>query len=180
MLYLVGTFLLCGHIFASANKLAEVPKTWLTQCDPTSGNMLRMLEPQLTSTAVNNGKQVTISLSLNSLNQKMEGYGAGLPQSSASVLYKLKQSNADLYNYVLHKLFASPSGTDQNSDAIGLNMLRFPIGSCDFSIANTSYDEVKNDFSLNYFQIDSDSQTYIVNVLKDVKKVNPNVRLIGK
>lgn len=158
------------------------PKTWITQCDPSTGDVIELLKlvstPAPSHEVISKGKQVTISLSTDTMYQRIEGYGAGLPQSSAAVLFKLKQSNITLYNSVLSKLFGQPS--EDHNNEMGLNMIRFPIGSCDFSITNTSYDEVKDDFKLNYFNLDSDTQTYIVDILRDVKKVNPQLRLIGK
>ena len=44
---------------------------------------------------------------------------------------------------------------------------------------NTSYDEYKNDYNLEHFAIDDDSQM-IVTVLKDALTVNPSLVLIGK
>ncbi len=67
--------------------------------------------------------------------QQILGYGAGLPQASAKVLIDLKRRNEKLYGYTMNKLFGS------KNDGAGINILRFPMGSSDFSIVNTSYDE---------------------------------------
>lgn len=56
-------------------------------------------------------------------------------------------------------------GSSINGGA-GLNILRFPIGSCDFSLTMTSYDEVSGDYTLSQFQIDNDSE-YIIEVIQD-------------
>lgn len=106
--------------------------------------------------------------------QSMEGFGAGLPQGSAYVLTQLKQRNNTLYQQVLQKLV----GTVEQG-GVSMNMMRFPIGSCDFSMSNTTYDEVSGtDFELTSFQIDPDS-LHIITVLQDMKQINPSLHIIA-
>jgi glucosylceramidase len=60
----------------------------------------------------------------------------------------------------------------------GLNILRFPLGSCDFSMSNTSYDEVDGDYSLSQFSIDPDTE-YIIEVITDALRINSAITIIG-
>jgi O-glycosyl hydrolase len=149
-------------------------RSWLTSADPVTAAAIKLLEEQ---SPIFNSKTGSSFLSINiDVEQKKQtilGYGAGLPQSSAYVLNSLKSRDVGLYNTVLNKLFGT------SNDGAAINILRFPIGSCDFSMTNTSYDEIQDDYSLDSFAIDSDSQL-IVSVLTDILAVNPNMVLIGE
>jgi glucosylceramidase len=103
--------------------------------------------------------------------QTILGYGAGLPQSSAYVLSQLKSLSLSIYEAVLMKLFDPIHGA-------GLTILRFPMGSCDFSLTNTSYDEVFNDYNLTSFEIDPETEIMIA-TLQDILLINPNITLIA-
>lgn len=169
----VLTFLLALTYLAAGSTL-EV-KSWLTTSDPNTGGAILLLaeqEPIYSNSKLGSG-DVNINININDIKQTILGYGAGLPQSSAKVLSDLKSRNLELYNSVLRQLFSS------DGDGAGMNILRFPMGSCDFSMSITSYDEVKNDYNLDSFSIDEDS-LLIVNVLKDIMQVNSKLILIGK
>ncbi len=162
-------------IGASLASSSTSVKSWLTQADPATGEAIFVLSAtDGKELKYGNDKSATTTISINpqTMLQRMEGFGAGLPQASAYVLNQLKLSNSAFYNQVMQKLFSKENG-------IGMNMLRFPIGSCDFSLHNTSYDEVKDDYDLTYFAIDPDSE-YIVSVLTDAKAINPDLQIIGK
>lgn len=173
LLMFVLTFLLALSYLAAGSAL-EV-KSWLTTADANTGAAILLLAEQapINSNSKLGSGGVNINVNINDIKQTILGYGAGLPQSSAKVLSDLKGRNLELYNSVLQKLFSS------NGDGAGMNILRFPMGSCDFSMSITSYDEVKNDYNLDNFGIDEDSKL-IVNVLKDIMQVNPKLILIGK
>lgn len=172
---LCSSILLVVALFPTGNSVQV--NSWLTTADDTTGAMLKLLEPQdpIDTTGTTSGHlaaDLKFSIDVSQSQQKILGYGAGLPQSSASVLYSLKEKSVSLYNSVMEQLFTT------TNDGAGINILRFPIGSCDFSIHNTSYDEHKDDYALEYFAIDDDSQM-IVSVLKDALAVNPKLVLIG-
>jgi glucosylceramidase len=166
-------FITLSTFFSAFVSSAQI-KSWLTQAD-SNGNVISLLQPQTdisTSTNIVSGNGIEININSANKFQTIEGFGAGLPQSSSYVLSNLKKSNPNLYQYVLNQLFSKENG-------MGMNILRFPIGSCDFSIHNTSYDETYWDWNLGDFAIDPDSET-IVSVLQDVYKVNPELTVIGK
>lgn len=166
--------MLCGAIlFLCVVGLAGAlqPKCWLTTADARTGAATAVLEPSRLSSE-SSSFQAKASINLNVQYQEMLGYGAGLPQASAFVLHSLKSRNSTAYQLVLKKLFTS------DQDGAKMNFLRFPIGSCDFSMVSTSYDEVKDDYSLSHFAVDADSQ-YIIDVLKDVRSLNPSLQIIA-
>jgi hypothetical protein len=114
---------------------------------------------------------LTLHINTSTFFQDIQGYGAGLPQSSALVLMNLKANQPSLYFELLEKLFGKVEGAS-------ISAIRFPIGSCDFSMTNTTYDEVDSDFNLEKFAVDTDSKL-IFDVLRDVVKINPTIKLIG-
>eukprot|EP01031_Cornospumella_fuschlensis_P029600 gene29600-35733_t len=145
-------------------------ETWLTSCDK-NGNVINLLEPQTSSASVGSVDMISkINIDTSQQFQRMFGFGAGIPQSSATVLNQLKGKNSSMYWDVLNKLFGS--------EGANMNFLRFPMGSCDFSLTATTYDEVKDDYDLSDFALDKDSKI-IAEVLLDVKKINPGLRLIA-
>ena len=157
---------------------------WLTESDLQTGDPLKLLERQPIQysfpfnrddqgAAHNESKPIHIEISTAETLQTVVGYGAGLPQSSAFVLIQLKRNQLPIYNSVMNKLFGS------GDDEARISVIRFPVGSCDFSIHNTSYDEHIDDFELKYFSLDADSE-YIVEVLLDAVAINPELTLIGK
>lgn len=146
-------------------------KSWLTVADSATGAALQILHPRELSFDSSSDSAVEIEFDISRRLQPIVGFGAGLPQSSAHVLVQLKAAQPTLYQQVLTELFSSVNGA-------GLSILRFPIGSCDFSLHNTSYDEVAQDFALKHFSIDADSEK-IVEVLQDVQKINSNLQIIG-
>lgn len=146
-------------------------ETWLTSCDK-DGNVLNLLEPQTDLAPVDSTVALSkVNIDTSQKLQHMLGFGAGIPQSSAYVLSQLKARNSSMYWDVLSQVFGS--------EGAKMNFLRFPIGSCDFSLQATTYDEVKDDYELTHFAIDKDSET-IAEVLIDVKKINPGLSLIGE
>jgi glucosylceramidase len=150
-------------------------RSWLTSADPVTAAAIKLLEEQspILNSKTGGSSFLSINIDVEQKKQTILGYGAGLPQSSAYVLSSLRSRDVGLYNAVLNKLFGTSNG------GAAINILRFPIGSCDFSMTNTSYDEIQDDYSLDSFAIDSDSQL-IVSVLTDILVVNPNMVLIGE
>jgi glucosylceramidase len=165
----------CAALCAVGSSAIQV-KSWLTTADPVTGAALKLLEAQEPIDGAGFTRRLStdadFGIDISSTKQKIIGYGAGLPQASASVLFNLKERSAELYNAVVEQLFTTSNG------GAGINILRFPIGSCDFSIHNTSYDEHENDYDLENFAIDDDSKM-IVEVLKDALAVNPGLVIIG-
>lgn len=154
-------------------------RVWLTACD-SQANPIKLLEEQPSTFFPHSNMyetDVNIHVTTSQKLQQMVGFGAGLPQASAKVLISLKNSNQELYLEVMNRLF-SPGLEGYKNKSIGMNAVRFPIGSCDFSISEHTYDDSKDDYNLTNFKIDDDSMLQI-QVLKDAKKINPDLVLIG-
>src|SRR5882762_569295 len=104
--------------------------------------------------------------------QQIDGFGASLTDSSAWLLsQKLTPAQRTA---LLKQLFDTEQG-------IGLAILRQPMGSSDFSVADYSYDDVPpgdSDPGLKHFTIDRDRQ-YIIPVLREALAVNPKLKIIA-
>ncbi len=115
---------------------------------------------------------LTIRLDESRTYQQIDGFGASITDSSAWLLsHKL---TATQRSAVLKQLFDTKQG-------IGLAILRQPLGSSDFSLADYSYDDMppgESDPQLKHFTIDRDRQ-YIIPVLRDALAVNPQLKIIA-
>src|SRR6267143_1000518 len=104
--------------------------------------------------------------------QQIDGFGASLTDSSAWLIsQKLTPAQRTA---LLKQLFDAKQG-------IGLAILRQPMGSSDFSLADYSYDDVppgESDPGLRRFTIDRDRQ-YIIPVLREALAVNPKLKIIA-
>jgi len=104
--------------------------------------------------------------------QQIDGFGASLTDSSAWLLSQ--KLTAEQRKTLLKRLFDSKQG-------IGLAILRQPMGSSDFSVADYSYDDMwpgKSDPELKHFTIDRDRQ-YIIPILREALAVNPKLKIIA-
>ena len=100
--------------------------------------------------------------------QQVDGFGA-----SSAWLLSQKLTPAPRRT-LLKQLFDTKQG-------IGLAILRQPMGSSDFSLADYSYDDAPpggSDPKLKRFTIDRDRQ-YILPVLREALAVNPNLKIIA-
>jgi len=135
-----------------------------------SGYNCYRLHPQQNCPMPDGVTRVTVDESV--AYQTMRGFGAAMTQSSAHVLQNLKSRNQDLYNEVMNRLFGL------GADAAGISLVRFPIGSCDFSRTRTTYDDTLNDWDLSEFRLDADTEQ-IVATLMDAKAINSGLLLMG-
>ncbi len=104
--------------------------------------------------------------------QQIDGFGASITDSSAWLLSQ--KLTAAQRNTLLKQLFDAKQG-------IGLAILRQPMGSSDFSLADFSYDDMppgESDPELKHFTIDRDRQ-YILPVLREALAVNPQLKIIA-
>ncbi len=117
-------------------------------------------------------KNLTILVDESRTYQQIDGFGASLTDSSAWLLsQKLTPAQRTA---LLKQLFDTKQG-------IGLAILRQPMGSSDFSLADYSYDDVplgESDPELKHFTIDRDRQ-YILPVLREALAVNPKLKIIA-
>jgi glucosylceramidase len=83
--------------------------------------------------------------------QTIEGFGGAFTQSAAVTLYELP---VEKQTEVLRAYFDPNLGH-------GYTLCRTHINSCDFSSGNYTYDEVPNDYELQYFSIDCDRRALL-------------------
>ena len=96
--------------------------------------------------------------------QEIIGFGGALTESAA---YCFSLLPIDLYQKVLKDYF-SPDG-------IGYNLIRIPIGSCDFSLSSYSYSRKSN---LADFSIEEDRK-YIIPALKNIFSISSAIKLLA-
>jgi glucosylceramidase len=104
--------------------------------------------------------------------QQMEGFGASLTESSASLI-TTAMSPAQR-SALMQTLFNRNTGG-------GLSFLRQPMGSSDFALSNYSYNDIPTgqaDYALAQFSIARDQQT-IVPLLQQARALNLSLRLMG-
>jgi glucosylceramidase len=140
----------------------------------TTGDRTSLLQPQASvtfGTAPPASVQITINESTKY--QQMDGFGASLTDSAASVVWK-KLSPAQ-QNSLWQSLFSTTNG-------IGISFLRQPMGASDFSASgNYSYDDVprgQTDPKLTRFSIAHD-KAYIIPLLRQARAVNPSIKIVA-
>ncbi|MET8153673.1 glycoside hydrolase family 30 beta sandwich domain-containing protein, partial [Actinoplanes sp. NPDC005259] len=117
--------------------------------------------------------ETTITVDPGTRYQSMDGFGASLTDSAASVLHRLDPAARDR---AMRSLFDPREG-------IGVGFLRQPIGSSDFTAAGAhySYDDVpagETDFALRHFSIDHD-RAQILPLLRRARQLNPQLKIMG-
>lgn len=117
--------------------------------------------------------EVTITVDPAQTYQTMDGFGASITDSSASVLYRLTPVERER---VVRSLFDPQQG-------IGVSFLRQPVGSSDFTAApqHYTYDDVpagQTDFALQHFSIAHD-QAQVLPLLRRAKQLNPSLKVMG-
>jgi glucosylceramidase len=117
--------------------------------------------------------RTTITVDPRTTYQTMDGFGASITDSSASVLYRLSPADRE---QTLRKLFDPRQG-------IGVSFLRQPVGSSDFTAAaeHYTYDDVpagQTDFGLRTFSIAHDQQQ-VLPLLRRAKQLNPALKVMA-
>ncbi|WP_410786798.1 discoidin domain-containing protein [Kribbella sp. C-35] len=117
--------------------------------------------------------RTTITVDPRTTYQTMDGFGASITDSSASVLYRLSPADRE---QTLRKLFDPRQG-------IGVSFLRQPVGSSDFTAAaeHYTYDDVpagQTDFGLRNFSIAHDEEQ-VLPLLRRAKQLNPALKVMA-
>lgn len=125
---------------------------------------------QSTSTSVSNSRNV-ITINQNKTYQKIIGFGNAF---TGAVSYNLKLV-PELQDHIYKSYFSRKSG-------LGFNIMRIPIGGCDFDLEPWAYnEEPKNDLKLtNFTKLDARDLTRIEQ-LKNLMKVaeNSDIKFVG-
>jgi len=145
---------------------------WLTAADKSSLLQQQQSLQVQTGTSTNTNAQLVV-LDNAQTYQTIYGFGGALTESAAYVLLGLKNANSTWYWQVLSDLFTS------NGQGAGMNVLRVTLSASDFTVGNWyTYDDTNGDYSLSNVSLSHD-EAYLIPVLQDIIKVNPNVQLIG-
>ncbi|CAK5265078.1 unnamed protein product [Mycena citricolor] len=104
--------------------------------------------------------------------QTMDGFGASLTESSASMFVNLKNANYGNYQALLHQLFDMADGSYSAMSSV----IRVPLGASDFSSSVWSYCDSGIDTSLSCFNIEK-TPSAIWTVLYDILAINPLIKI---
>jgi len=97
--------------------------------------------------------------------QKIEGFGGSF---TGAVSYNLDQLPDELQNHVYRSYYSKNEG-------IAYNMMRMPIGGCDFDLEPWAYNEnPKNDIKLANFTNLDNRDIYRINQIKKLKTISNN------
>ncbi|XP_052079907.1 uncharacterized protein LOC127718046 [Mytilus californianus] len=111
-----------------------------------------------------------ININKNQRYQTMEGFGAGLSNSAASVIYHSPKRHE-----IMRQLFSSTGG-------IGVSYIRITMGGSDFqAVPPYTYDDMPNgqtDFQMNHFSIQKDREFFIP-IIKEALSLNPSLKIVA-
>ena len=151
------------------------PTGGTVQMVETTGDQNRLLAPQsnLNWHAGSGTSNLQITVNEATAYQTMDGFGASLTDSSASVIWN--QLSSTQQSALMQQLFSPSAG-------IGISFLRQPMGASDFSASgNYSYDDVpagKTDTALANFSIAHDT-AYLLPLLKQALSLNPAIKVVA-
>ena len=151
------------------------PAGGTVQMVETTGDQSQLLAPQpdlsWRSGSGTSSSQITVTEA--TAYQQMDGFGASLTDSSASLIWN--QLAPSQQSALMQQLFSPTAG-------IGMSFLRQPMGASDFSASgNYSYDDMpagQTDVGLAHFSIAHDT-TYIIPLLKQALSINPALKVVA-
>jgi glucosylceramidase len=156
---------------AHGNRPADDPQAqvWVTTVD--RAELLNERDP--VSFEKQSSDLTTIVVDPTQRFQTMDGFGASITDSSASLLAALPRAERDA---TMRKLFDPRSG-------IGVSFLRQPVGSSDFTAEAEHYtfDDVapgETDFPLEHFSIAHDEEQ-VLPLLRQAKRLNPQLTVLA-
>lgn len=109
-----------------------------------------------------------VVVDLESQNQTVDGFGASFTDT-ATYLFSLMSE--ETRNSVMTKLFDEEKG-------IGLDMIRNPLGACDFSLEYYTYNDIpegETDYELEHFDFSKASGQ--IELTKQAMEINPDIKL---
>ncbi len=140
----------------------------------TSGDKSHLFEKgtDLTIAGSSSAQFPTISLDSGFRFQEIEGYGAALTGSSAYLLNR--KMDVASRQAILKDLFDPAEG-------IGVSYLRLSMGASDFSLSDSTYNDLPagtTDYTLENFSLAQDLDD-VVPVLKEILTLSPEIKLMG-
>jgi glucosylceramidase len=163
----LGTALVTGPIPVLAGAAPALPSAhvWITTPDGTQ----RMHDAGAVAFRQGASANLTVTVDPSRVYQRMDGFGASITDSSASVLYRLGPQERDA---AMRDLF----GTDR------LSLLRQPMGASDFVDGPFyTYDDLPagaTDYGMRHFSVEHDRQQ-ILPLLRQALALNPALKVIA-
>jgi glucosylceramidase len=163
----LGSALVTGPIEVLADAAPGLPSAhvWITTPDGTQ----RMHDAGTVAFGQGASANLTVTVDPSRVYQRMDGFGASITDSSASVLYRLGPLQRDA---AMRDLF----GTDR------LSLLRQPMGASDFVDGPFyTYDDLSagsTDYGMHMFSIEHDRQQ-ILPLLRRALALNPALKVIA-
>jgi glucosylceramidase len=153
---------------ASGHAPSPSAQVWVT----TPDGALKLADQGSVAFRPGGSPELTISVDPSRTYQPMDGFGASITDSSASVLYRLDPRSRAR---AMISLF-SPGAGD------GLAILRQPMGASDFVDGPFyTYDDLKpgrTDYQMEHFSIAHD-QARILPLLRQARRLNPRLKVIA-
>jgi len=115
--------------------------------------------------------QDSISIDANTRYQKIVGFGTSFTESSAYTFSKLSSAQQ---KQVLNAYW----GTNTNTSN-GYTVGRIPIGACDYSLKQRTYDDTWNDNNLGNFSIAYDEAIILPYIIQAYKTSGAQIKFIG-
>jgi glucosylceramidase len=163
----LGSALVTGPIQVLADAAPGLPSAhvWITTPDGTQ----RMHDAGAVAFRQGASANLTVTVDPSRVYQRMDGFGASITDSSASVLYRLGPLQRDA---AMRDLF----GTDR------LSLLRQPMGASDFVDGPFyTYDDLpagSTDYGMRHFSVEHDRQQ-ILPLLRQALALNPALKIIA-
>ncbi len=163
----LGSALVTGPIQVLADAAPALPSAhvWITTPDGTQ----RMHDAGAVAFRQGASANLTVTVDPSRVYQRMDGFGASITDSSASVLYRLDPLQRDA---AMRDLF----GTDR------LSLLRQPMGASDFVDGPFyTYDDLpagSTDYGMRHFSVEHDRQQ-ILPLLRQALALNPALKVIA-
>eukprot|EP01089_Gocevia_fonbrunei_P020377 TRINITY_DN7586_c0_g1_i1.p1 TRINITY_DN7586_c0_g1~~TRINITY_DN7586_c0_g1_i1.p1 ORF type:complete len:510 (-),score=98.71 TRINITY_DN7586_c0_g1_i1:13-1542(-) len=163
---------------------------WLTTTDKS-----KLLQPQSaihfnSEPPTSPDASITIAVDPSRVYQTITGFGAAMTGSSADVLSKFYKRNSTAGELLMKILFSPPSlksrptplfaGDTMPGVPIGISMMRVPVGACDFSLGDYTFDDVNPsnpDWNMNSFSISRDGSNGVADMLKKARDTAPHDEL---
>jgi glucosylceramidase len=141
---------------------------WVT----TPDGQLRLSDRGTVPFEMAGSNQLTITVDPSRTFQAMQGFGASLTDSAASVLYRLEPTQRDA---AMVALFDPHRGD-------GLSYLRQPMGASDFvATGQYTYDDLaagQTDYAMQHFSIAHD-ESEILPLLRQARALNPRLQILA-
>ncbi|WP_162028205.1 MULTISPECIES: glycoside hydrolase family 30 beta sandwich domain-containing protein [unclassified Lentimonas] len=143
---------------AETGPLSDVSGLWVT--DPDGVQIVeRKADVAFQQGAGSNSLYVDIDTT--ERYQPIDGFGASMTDASAILIY-----NSPHRDEIMDQLFNPDTG-------IGMALVRFPMGACDFSDHVWSYEDTQGSFNIDY------DLTMRIPLLKQALEMNPQLKLMG-